>query len=123
MTQTQTDRIITNPDEGFVTCTKLQVKHKLLDLPKMQDVVGGGRMVVPLGPNPLVELLSEFLPPPVMVTINSTTTTINNAGPGGGGAAPIITAIAAVAVAAGTWKEEIKAGVDAAVDFVSDLID
>ena len=121
MTQTQTDRIVTNPDEGFVTCTKLQVTHKLLDLPKMQDVVGGGSMVVPVGPNPFVELLSDFLPPPVQQIIIN----INNSPTPGGGAGRIavVTAGAAVVAAAGVWKEEIKEGVDVVVDFVSGLID
>lgn len=118
MTQTQTDRIVTNPDEGFVACTKLQVTHKLLDLPKMQDVVGG--MVVPVGGNPFIEALSDFLPPPVqniIININNSPT------PGGAGRIAAVTAGAAVVAAAGVWKEEIKEGADAIVDFVSGLID
>lgn len=117
MTQTQTDRIITNPDEGFVTCTKLQVTQKLLDLPKMQDVVGGSGMVVR---RPSIPSLP--LPPPIQnIIIN-----INNSpspGPGGAARAAIVTAGAAVVAAAGTWKEEIKEGADAVIDFVSDLFD
>ena len=59
------------------------------------------------------------LPPPIQQIIIN----VNSPGPGGAAKAAIVTAGAAVVAAAGTWKEEIKEGVDAVVDFVSDLID
>lgn len=66
-------------------------------------------------------LLVELLPTPVqhIIIVNNNPTPT----PTPGGAAGLVTAIAATVAAAGTWKEEIKEGLDAVGDFVSDLID
>ena len=43
MIQTQTDRIVTNPDEGFVTCAPLAFQEDQIETMEMEGIVGGNK--------------------------------------------------------------------------------
>lgn len=41
MVQKQTDRIVTNPNEGFVTCAPLTFQENQIETMEMEGIVGG----------------------------------------------------------------------------------